>query len=189
MGLVQSMCLTGVWSGKRWRKGAGLCEHSEREFYYDSIQESCMFDCQVLPLIVCNAFLCVYVGCVYVVLVGTSHSLKGLSTLGTNSYTHRCYYYASGLNCCVSCLVCCLPFLLVFPMINFACWTGVMLQSIRLLKSQRFEWPPASSAILNAYEGLCQMWGSGAVLFVVRCESVLCVTYWNICEICDLCHR
>lgn len=70
-----------------WRKGAGLSEHSEREFYYDSIQESCIFDCQVLPLIVCNAFLCVYVGCVYIVFVGMSHWQKGLSTLGTNS-TH-----------------------------------------------------------------------------------------------------
>lgn len=121
------------------RKGAGLSEHSEREFYYDSIQESCIFDCQVLPLIVCNAFLCVYVGCVYVVFRGHVPLAERTVHTGHQLYTHRCYYYASGLNYCVSCLVCCLKFLFVFPLKNFACWTGVMLQSIRLLKSQRFE--------------------------------------------------
>lgn len=56
------------------RKGAGLSEHSEREFYYDSIEESCIFDCQVLPLIVCNAFLVFTWGVCTLFLVGSSHS-------------------------------------------------------------------------------------------------------------------
>lgn len=112
----QSMYLPEFWSGRGKilprKKGVGLSEHSEREFYYDSIQESCIFDCQVLPLIVCDAFLCVYVGCVYV-LVGLSHSQKGLSVLGTN-FTHTGVITMQVDLSIVFCLVCCLPFIFVF---------------------------------------------------------------------------
>lgn len=64
-----------------------------------------LFDCQVLPLIVCNAFLCVYLECVYVVFREHTvshkytHSQTGLSKAVTRPehYIRWCYYYASGL--------------------------------------------------------------------------------------------
>lgn len=101
---------------RRWRRGGGgsswTNDPSERELYFDSVQESCVyFDCQVLPLIVCNAFLCVYLECVFVVSCET-HTVEGCDSPRTR-HTRWCYYYASGLFRLLSTLVS--PFGSFFP--------------------------------------------------------------------------
>lgn len=165
----------------------------------------CIFDCQVLPLIVCNAFLCVYLESVctafpreHTVSHRYTHSQTGLSTAVTRPEQNTRW-----------CLLLCKWILLIFvstlvllffslrgyfPLTNTARWTKIMILTVRLMWTTNPIIPPPPPTLPRVF--VWRPWYVSKSSFLhlsVKCNGTggnLNVNGWVwVCVVCDIVKR